>query len=113
MTFKFLELDGITWVTEPRKTSMRKTKSNRSEKEEDEETAETLGQPRECYDGKQSCCSGPGVGAGVGAGLSPHPLQRKRQQVQDQGSAGLRTVGENLFEVSLLVSGYLLADTSL
>lgn len=109
MTFKFLEPDEITWVTEPRKTSMRKTKSNRREKEEDEETAEILGQPKECYDRKQSCCLVPGVGAG----LSSHPLQRKRQQVQDQGSAGLRTVGENLFEVSLLVSGYLLADTSL
>ena len=66
---------------------MRKTKSNRREKEEDEATAEILGQPRKCYDGKQSCCSVPGVGAGVDAGLSSHALQRKRL------SPGLRLCG--------------------
>lgn len=108
MAFKFLELGEITWVMEPRKTSTRKTKSNEEEEEEDEETAEILGQPRECYEGKQSCCTVPGVGAGVGAGLSSHPRQKKKRQVQDQGSAGLWTVGENLFEVSLLGSGYLM-----
>lgn len=111
MAFKFLELGEITWVTESRKTSTKKTKSNRRRRRR---TAEILGQPRECYEGKQRCCSvssvGAGMGAGVGAGLSSHPRQKKRRQVQDQGSAGLWTVGENLFEVSLLGSGYLLAD---
>ena len=108
MTFKFLELDEITWVTEPRKTSMRKTKSNRREKEEDEETAEILGQPREA----KLLLS---AGRGCRRGCKPVIPSPSEEEAASPGPrlCGLRTVGENLFEVSLLVSGYLLADTPL